>query len=478
MTTSLYPDNPILMIDDEEHFLKSASFALRSQGINNIILCNNSKEALLLLNKQQYSFIFLDLLMPEISGEELLKKIITLLPDTPVIILTADIKLEKAVECIRLGAYDYIVKPVDKNKLLTVVRNMIRIKEINDENKLLRKQIVDSNKEIFNVFAEIVTNNIKMKSIFQYAYAISKSSLPVLITGETGTGKELLAKIIHQISERKGKFVELNIAGVDYTMISDTLFGHKKGSFTGSIEDRKGFIELASGGTLFLDEIGDLDLNSQVKLLRVLQERKYYPIGSDNEEIADVRFIFATNQDIKKILDENRLRSDLYYRLQSHHIHMPPLRERLDDIPLLVDYFLDKAVKNLNKKIPDYPKELISLLQSYDFPGNIRELEGMIFDAMSRSMDDKHLSLELFYEKISFSKEKSLKFNKKDTVNTTDTILALNDKDFLTLKDMENLWIDKALKESNGNQTKASKLLGISRRALNNRLSRNKKKKK
>jgi len=474
MAETLYPLKPIFMIDDEENFLKSASFILKSNGINNIMLSSDSEAALTLLYKNEYSLILLDLNMPKIAGVDILKKIVVDFPQIPVVILTAEMRIEKAVECIKEGAYDYIVKPVDKNKLLTMIRNIINLNEIRDENELLKRQIVmKKSDELFNSFYEIITNNDEMKSIFKYADAIARTNLPVLITGETGTGKELLAKAIHRISGREGKFVPINISGIDDTMISDTLFGHKRGSFTGSVEPRKGLLEQASNGTLFLDEIGDLDLNSQIKLLRVLQERMFYPIGSDVEVIVDVRFIFATNQEIEKLIIANKIRKDFYYRLQSHHIHLPPLRDRKDDIPLLIEYFFEKASKDLNKKKPSYPKELITILNNYNFPGNIRELGGMINDALS--MHNKGIiSLKSFYEKINLSGVKTGEYiHNGKNIQNIEINTGLPDK-FLTLKEIEKYWIKKALEKADGNQTIAAKLLGISRRALNNRLNRDK----
>ncbi|MDZ7767137.1 MAG: sigma 54-interacting transcriptional regulator [Melioribacteraceae bacterium] len=213
--------------------------------------------------------------------------------------------------------------------------------------------------------------------------AIAKTNLPVLITGETGTGKELIANAIHKVSGRKGELVPVNVAGVDDNLFSDTLFGHKKGAFTGAEIERKGLIERAEDGTLFLDEIGDLNIESQVKLLRLLQEGQFYPLGSDIAKLSNARIIVATNRSIKSLQSSNTFREDLYYRLRSHHINIPPLRERKKDIPYLIDFFLIRAAKELGKTKPRPPKELYTLLSNYHFPGNIRELEGIIYDAVS-----------------------------------------------------------------------------------------------
>lgn len=290
-------------------------------------------------------------------------------------------------------------------------------------------------------------------SIFKYIETISKSSLPVLITGETGVGKELIAESIHKASPLKGSFTPVNVAGIDDHLFSDMLFGHVKGAYTGADEIRSGLIEKAAGGTLFLDEIGDLKIESQVKLLRLLQNKKYYPLGSDSEKTSNCRIIVATNQNIVELMDSQKFRKDLFYRLQTHHIHIPPLRERLEDIPLLTDHFLENATQELDIKAIHSTPELIALLKIYHFPGNIRELEGMIFNAVSVHESGK-ISLEPFRKII---------IKKTDGSSITP---------FLTLEEAEKQHIENALKKSNGNQSLAAQLLGISRKALNNRLRR------
>ncbi len=280
MEKLLFPGESILVVDDETHFLKSVEFILRYDGINNITLCNDSREVMPLLKTQRFSLILLDLLMPHITGYQLLPEITSDFPDITVIIITAENRIEKAVECIKSGAYDFIVKPVNENRLLVTVKNIIKLNEIQKENLGLKRHFDSDFLENPAAFEEIITRSTKIRSLFQYVEAIAGTSLPVLLTGETGTGKELLARAIHRISGRKGKFVALNIAGEDKAVVSDTLFGHSKGGFTGAVDSRKGLIESATGGTMFLDEIGDLSVEVQTKLLRVHQERKYYPIGS------------------------------------------------------------------------------------------------------------------------------------------------------------------------------------------------------
>lgn len=469
MEKFLFPGEPILVVDDEKHFLKSVEFILKYEGINNITLCSDSREVVPLLKGRRFSLIILDLLMPHLTGYQLLPEITSDFPDIPVIIITAENRIEKAVECIKSGAYDFMVKPVNENRLLVTVKNIIKLNEIKKENLGLKRYFDSDFLENPSAFEEIITRDTKMRSLFQYVEAIAGTSLPVLITGETGTGKELLARAVHKISGRKGKFVALNIAGEDNAVVSDTLFGHSRGGFTGAVDSRKGLIESAAGGTMFLDEIGDLNAEAQTKLLRLLQERKYYPIGSDSEKTTDARFIFATNRDPDQLLAAKEFRKDLYYRLQSHHLSLPPLRERPGDIPLLLDHYLVKAGEMLGKEPPTPPEELYTLLQGWYFPGNIRELEGMVVDAVSRH-NKGVLSTQSFRDKMNGTKGQ--KSPPPLTLSPGKTVTFHGPMP--TLKEMEKFLVDKALETAKGNQTIAAGLLGISRKALNNRLIRSK----
>jgi DNA-binding NtrC family response regulator len=306
-----------------------------------------------------------------------------------------------------------------------------------------------------------------MRAIFQYVEVIAATHQPVLITGETGTGKELFAKAVHSISGKKGEFVAVNVAGLDDTMFSDTLFGHKKGAYTGAEEAREGLIAYAAGGTLFLDEIGDTNESSQVKLLRLLQEQKYYPLGSDVPKKSDVRIVVATNQDLQKLITEGRFRKDLYYRLRAHQIHIPPLRGRIEDIPVLLDYYLEEAAESMKKKKPTPPQELLTLMSTYHFPGNIRELQAMVYDAVARHKGGV-LSMESFRDIIGQERQGAA----AQARAAEDTSSYGTRENFPTLRDAESALIDKAMKFANGNQGIAASLLGITRQALNKRLNR------
>jgi DNA-binding NtrC family response regulator len=465
-------------VDDEQQFLLTASFTLSADGINNIVQCQDSRDVMSLLSKQDFTVIVLDMKMPHLSGWELLPMIVQDFPDIPVIIITAIDEVETAVECMKKGAFNYIVKAVDNDRLVTTIRHAIEMKEVRNENALLKRYLLSDKLEHPEAFSAMVTQNNTMRSIFQYVEAIAKTSMPVLITGETGVGKELIARAIYELSGRRGEFVPVNVAGLDDTLFSDTLFGHKRGAFTSAEKDRQGLIEQASGGTLFFDEIGDLGLESQVKLLRLLQEGKYYPLGSDVPKLSDARIIVATNRDIASMQEREAFRKDLYYRLQTHHLHLPPLRERREDIPLLIEHFLEKAAKELGKKKPTPPRELSTLLGTYHFPGNIRELEAMIFDAVSRHKSGV-LSMQSFKEKIGY-RQSTHQIVQTEGVVAQESIPMEEEKSILfpdqlpTLKEAEQILIAEALKRSDGNQTIAAQILGLSRRALSNRLSRTK----
>ncbi len=314
--------------------------------------------------------------------------------------------------------------------------------------------------------AGIITNNPSMHSIFQYIESIAQTSQPVLITGETGVGKELIAKSIHMRSMLKGNMVTVNAAGLDDTVFSDTLFGHAKGAFTGADRIRNGLIEKANWGTLFLDEIGDLSHSSQVKLLRLMQEGEYLPLGQDELKHTNARILTATNLDIWTLQRSGRFRKDLNFRLRTHHINIPPLRDRTDDLPLLADHFLEEAAKELNKKKPTPPKELVPLLSTYSFPGNVRELKAMIFDAVSRHKD-RILSLDTFKTHIENERR-----NKKEsiTADSDNNPLVSFPDELPTIKEATLMLVEEAMKRSKGNQTIAAKILGISRQALGKRL--------
>ena len=455
----LYPDLPILLVDDEEAMLRSVSAILVSNGMSHIVAVSDGREVLPTLAQQEVAFVLLDLIMPRVSGQDLLEMMTRDYPEMPVVVVTAVNEVETAIDCMRKGAFDYLVKPVDEGRLLSASRHALELRYLRRETELLRHQQLATQLRHPQAFTSIVTANPSMLSIFRYAEAIAGTAQPVLITGETGVGKELIARALHTLSGRSGAFVPVNAAGVDDALFSDTLFGHVRGGYTGAHRDRAGLIERAAGGTLFLDEIGDLSLTSQAKLLRLVQEREYLPLGTDDPRLTDARIVVATNRDLAALQEADRFRKDLYFRLRAHHVHIPPLRERLDDLHLLVDHFLDQAAREMNKKKPTPPAEINAVLGAYHFPGNIRELQALIFDAVSKHTSGI-LSVQAFGGLLSPSdpapspREGSMQFGAQ----------------LPTLREARLLLIEEAMRRARDNQSVAARLLGITRQALNKSL--------
>jgi DNA-binding NtrC family response regulator len=373
------------------------------------------------------------------------------------------------VQCIKAGAFDYIVKPVEADRLVTAVNRAVSFQELQRENQLLRRHMLRDDLDNPDAFNRIITANKKMLGIFQYVESIASTSQPVLVQGETGVGKELIARAIHRLSGLKGKFVAVNAAGLDDTVFSDTLFGHAKGAFTGADTPRGGLIEQAAGGTLFLDEIGDLTPASQVKLLRLLQGGEYFALGDDLPRTSNARIIAATNQRLRDLLEEGRFRKDLNYRLQTHQITIPPLRERLEDIPQLLEHFLSTAASRLNKPSPTAPRELVALLSGHTYPGNIRELESMVFDAVSRHQSGD-LSLDSIRSHIQREQDASVTLQPpQGQVSAPGVIFP---QKLPTIKQATWQLVEEAMRRNDGNQSRAAKALGISQQALSKRLKK------
>lgn len=457
---------PVLLVDDEAHILTTSKLFLQGSGITDTVTISDSREVMPYLERNRASVIVLDLQMPHVSGFELLPCIVRSYPETPVILMTANDEIESVVECMKNGAFDYLVKPVESRRLIASVKKALELADLSNELSGLKERLLSDTLLHPEAFAPIVTGNKKMRALFQYAEVVAATRQPIMITGETGAGKELVARAVHQVSGCKGAFVGLNVAGLDDNMFSDTLFGHKKGAYTGADQARDGLIATAAGGTLFLDEIGDLNETSQIKLLRLLQEQEYYPVGSDMVRKSDARIIMATNCDLKKQIAAGKFRNDLYYRLCAHQIHIPPLRERLDDLPILLDYFLEEAARKLNKKKPTPPPELAVLLSVYPFPGNVRELEALVFDAVVRHTSGI-LSMESFRAVI--GDERPVLPVVAPAEGEENPLTAMFGH-FPTIDEVETYMIKEAMKLSKGNQGIAGKLLGMGRQTLNKRL--------
>jgi two-component system nitrogen regulation response regulator GlnG len=462
---------PVLLVDDEPQLLRSASVALRASGIGHVATLEDSRAVLPLLSEQDVSVLVLDLTMPHIPGQVLLEHLTADYPDIPVIVMTATNDLDTAVQCMQAGAIDYLVKPVETNRLISSVRRAMEIRALRAEVLSLKERLLTDTPPQREAFAEIITQSKTMLAIFRYVEAIAASPQPVLITGETGTGKELIARAIHRLGAGRGELVAVNVAGLDDAMFSDTLFGHTRGAYTGADRPREGLIAQAGEGTLFLDEIGDLVAASQVKLLRLLQDGSYYPLGADRPLQSRAHIIVATNYDVAQRVTAGLFRKDLYYRLRTHHIQLPALRDRREDLPLLINYFLEKAALALHKPSPTPPLALYRLLQTYVFPGNVRELEAMIFDAVARHHGGL-LSLQSF--KAAMAVDPSGTEAGIDPATSLMSLSTLFPDRLPTLREAQEALVAEALRRADGNQGLAAGMLGVSRQALNKRLTRRK----
>jgi DNA-binding NtrC family response regulator len=457
----------ILLVDDEMEILEGCQRCLVTSGYPDVLTESDSRKVIELLSQQEVAVIVLDLRMPNLSGLELLPQIVSHYPQIPVIVATANNDIDSVVNCIKEGAFDYLVKPIEVKRLTTSVRKALEMRSLSSELSTLKQYLFTDRLDHPELFGSIVTGNKNMRAIFQYLEVVAGTRQPIMITGETGTGKELIARAVHDLSGCSGEYVALNAAGLDDNMFSDTLFGHRKGAFTGADQTRDGLITRAAGGTLFLDEIGDLTEMSQIKLLRLLQEGEYYPVGSDFIKKSDTRFVLATNRDLLQRIKEGKFRNDLYYRLCGHRVHLPPLRERLDDIPALLEHFLAASARCLGKKKPTAPPELAVLLALYPFPGNVREFEAMVFDAVLRHPGGI-FSMESFRAVI--GDERLASQPQAAPPAAGESPLTAIFGHFPTIIEVEEYMIREAMKRAKGNQGLASKILGMGRQTLNKRL--------
>jgi len=363
----------ILVVDDEEIIRDSISFILKKEGFT-VVVAENGKVAYQKLLEEPFDIIISDLEMPEMKGIELLEKSIQLNPQAAFIIVTAYGSLETAIAALRAGASDYILKPVEFDELLVKIRRLLEEKKLQVENQLLRRQL---HREAD--FSNLTGKSQPMQRVFETITKVCRTDSTVLITGKSGTGKELVAKAIHYNSGRCEKpFITVNCGAIPETLIESELFGHKKGAFTGAVADRIGYFKAAVGGTLFLDEISEMPLSLQVKLLRAIEQKEITPVGMSVGVPIDVRFIAATNRDLRREVAEGRFREDLYYRLNVVEIKLPSLAERKEDIPLLVEHFVDKFRRDMRKQIRGVDSPAMQMLLQHEWKGEIRELENII----------------------------------------------------------------------------------------------------
>jgi DNA-binding NtrC family response regulator len=367
----------------------------------------------------------------------------------------------------KAGAFDYYVKTTEEGRLVAGVERAVRMLELQRENLRLKSGLFRERLEHPEAFVGILAGHSAMRAVFAYVDAVAASPQPVLVTGESGTGKELIARALHLASGRDGAWVPVNVGGLDDNLFADTLFGHVKGAYTGADQPRRGMVEQASGGTLFLDEIGDLSQASQMKLLRLLEDGEYCPLGSEHCRRSDARIVVATNQDLAEKLAGGLFRKDLFFRLKAHHVHLPPLRERAEDVPLLLDHFLAAAARELGKPKPTPPPELPLLLSTYHFPGNVRELRSMVFDAISLHKGGK-LSMAAFKRAMGLPVDGTAAGTPPPE---EEPLLVFSDR-LPTFKEALDLLVEEAMQRSGGNRSLAASLLGISRPALSKRLKK------
>lgn len=444
----------ILIVDDEIDICSSLTFALEDKyDVKSTI---NPKEALNMLIKESYNLVLLDLKIGMVDGINVLKEIKNLDNSIQVIIMTAYGSIMSSVDAIKKGAYTYLTKPLDLSILEDSISQALEHQRKNEKVKYVNNKL--DNKNSYN---GIIGKSSAMKNVFHMIEKLKDVDTSVVVTGESGTGKELVARAIHYSGKRKDKnFVEINCAAIPEGLLEEELFGHKKGTFTGALSDKQGKFEYANNGTIFLDEIGDMPFKLQSKLLRVLQEKRYTPLGSNIPVEFNVRVVAATNRDLRKLVEEGKFRGDLYFRLNVFEIILPPLRDRIQDLPLLYNHFIDLYNNLMNKKV-GLSKEAEDCLLSYNYPGNIRELSNIIECAVLLAKDDviesENLPVEVQNRKININDELDLNMG---TSIGTESLVGL------TLQEAEKKLIKAALELNNGHKKATATMLGISERGL------------
>ncbi|MHB1390505.1 MAG: sigma-54-dependent transcriptional regulator [Thermoleophilia bacterium] len=441
----------ILIVEDEKAALKNLEHAMAKEGYE-VVAMLNSAGALKLLEKREFDVVLTDLRLEKVDGVEILERTRNIYPEAEVIVITACASVPSAVETMKKGAYDYIAKPFKLEEVRQAVRGALEKVNLRKENAQLREQLARYEGKV-----KIITRNSQMRGLLETAGQIAPTDCNVLITGESGTGKELLARYVHFMSRRaEQSFFAVNCGSLNEELLSNELFGHEKGAFTGADTMKKGLIEAAAGGTLFLDEITEMTSAMQVKLLRVIQERELIRLGGTRPVSVDIRIVAATNRDIQAATRDDDFRMDLYYRLNVVSLHIPPLSERRDDIPLLCQYFLQKYSILMKKDVKEMSPEVMALLVTYDFPGNVRELENIVERGVALShgtvIEMVHLPEDL--------KELDI------------TTFRKQGDRFPSLEDQEIAYIQWVLKETGGNKTMAANILGIDRVSLWRKIKR------
>jgi len=446
-------ETPILVVDDDVGLLLSIKAILVSSGMPEPALVSDSRRVMELVRDHHFRLVLLDLIMPHIGGMEILQQIKEEFPDIECVIVTALDEVSTAVQAMKFGAYDYLVKPLNSEKVIIVINRTLERYSLRHGLALYERKQSFSDLKNPMAFKDMVAEDEAMALVFHQAEVIGPTDYSIVISGESGTGKEVLARIIHDLSNRSdGPFLAVNMASFSRTLFEDELFGHTKGAYTGALTERRGFFETAQGGTLFLDEITELELSLQGKLLRVIEERELYRLGSTKVKSVDVRIVAATNREINEEIRKGLFRADLFHRLNMCHIKIPPLRERKGDILPLARHFLKIHATKNQKEIGSLAADLADRLLEYPFPGNVRELENMIAAAVL-SEKEKVLTLSSAHDLVSFSGPPQ----------------GHNDE-LLTLTQLEKRHIHQVMEATGGNRTRAAKILGIGLRTLQRKL--------
>ncbi len=440
----------IFVVDDEESMCSFMEIMLQKEGYD-VETSTHAPSAVDKICSGSYNLVIADMMMPEMSGMELLTEIKKRKSDQDVIVMTAFASMESAIKAMKLGASDYIAKPFKIDEIKITIEKAISHQKVVDENKNLKKQLAESHG--LDAYIGASEPVAKLKELVKQVARVDST---VLILGESGTGKDLLARAMHALSGRSnGPFVGINCAAIPETLLESELFGHGKGAFTGAINHKEGLLKVADNGTFFLDEIGNTSLGMQIKLLRVLEEKKIIPIGETKPIPIDIRLICATNADLEEEVKAGRFRPDLFYRLHVIPINIPPLRERVEDIPLLIDHFTDKFCNRHNLGSKEIQPEVYNVLSAYSWPGNVRELENTMERALLLTKGDI-LTPKSFPESIITGKQKSL--------------VAQSDPQTPTLESIEKAYIHWVLEQNDGNKSKAARILGIDTSTLYRKL--------
>ncbi len=442
------PDNtPILVVDDDEGLLLSIKATLLSSDMPEPALLSDGRRTMALVRKHSFNLVLLDQMMPHTSGLEILQQIKKEFPHIECMMVTAVDEVSTAVEAMRFGAYDYLVKPLNSEKLKIAINRALERYNLKQELALFEKEQSFSNLKNPKAFKKIVAKDESMARVFHQVEVVAPTDYNVMIIGESGTGKEMISGVIHRLSRRRNApFLTVNMAAFNRTLFEDDFFGHKKGAFTDAFDDKQGFFEKANGGTIFLDEIMELELPLQGKLLRVIEEKELYRLGSTTRRHVDVRILAATNKNIDEEINNGNFRKDLFYRLNTFNIKIPPLRERKNDILPLATHFTRKHAKLTNKNIRSLSHDMSNFLLNYSFPGNVRELENIIASAVLLENTNE----------LTLSSVSSYHIPEKSTGES-----PLGEDRLLSLDELEKQHIAKVLKITNGNRNLAANILGV-----------------